>query len=347
MSSDRIDLLTLSSEELSHLLVEWGQPRFRGGQIWHWIYHALVGSPDEMVNLPKDLRQKLSTLTHIGGLDEIDLMASQDGRTEKALLRAGDGQLIETVLLRYASRNTVCVSTQIGCPLACLFCATGQAGFVRDLTMGEIAAQILHFARKLRERKDHVTNVVFMGMGEPMLNFEATWRAILNLNNREGLALGARRFTVSTAGIVPGIERMARESLAVGLAISLHAPTDDLRDRLVPVNRRYPLERLLEAVRLYIGRTGRRVTFEYALAGGINDSDGHARQTAELLRGLLCHVNLIPLNPTSACAYEPSSRQAVTRFRDILVNGGLRTTVRLRRGVDIQAGCGQLRSRHI
>jgi len=346
MTSDVINLLDLSSAELMELIVDWGQPRFRSAQIWRWIYHTLTDDPSEMANLPKDLRERLSTETRIERLKPVDSIHDDEDLTEKVLLEAEDGHLLEAVLMRYASRNSVCVSTQIGCPIGCLICATGHSGYTRDLTTGEITAQVLHFSRRLREQNAHVTNVVFMGMGEPMLNFDATWQAILNLNDREGLALGARRFTVSTAGLVPGIERMARESLAVGLAISLHAGNDELRDRLVPVNRRYPLDRLIQAARFYIERTGRRVTFEYALADGINDSVEDAQEVAALLRGLNCHVNLIPLNPTPGCAYQPSSRQAVMAFQQALVRARIQTTVRLRRGAQIQAGCGQLRERN-
>ena len=214
---------------------------------------------------------------------------------------------------------------------------------MRDLTSGEITAQVLYYARKLREENAHVTNVVFMGMGEPMLNYDAVWRAVSNLNDREGLALGARRFTISTAGVVPGIERLARESLAVGLAISLHAPDNALRDKLVPINRKHPLEELVPAAKFYVQRTGRRVTFEYALVDGLNDSDDHARRTAELLRGLLCHVNLMPLNPTPGCAYAPAPPERILGFHETLVKGRIQTTVRVRRGLDIGAGCGQLR----
>jgi 23S rRNA (adenine2503-C2)-methyltransferase len=347
MAQASMNLLDLSFPELVQLVVDWGQPRFRATQIWRWIYHTITDDPEEMVNLPKDLRQRLQQETLIGRLIPIDRQVDADALTEKVLFETSDGQLFETVLMRYANRNTVCVSCQIGCPVGCTFCATGQAGFVRDLTTGEITAQVLYYAQQLRQENAHVTNVVIMGMGEPMLNFDATWRAILNLNDREGLALGARRFTISTAGIVPGIERMARESLEVGLSISLHAPSDALRNQIVPINRRYPLSRLLPAVRFYIERTGRRVTFEYALAQGLNDSEEHARQTADLLQGLLCHVDLIPLNPTPGCDWEPAPRATVLRFQEILVQQRIRTTMRLRRGVDIQAGCGQLRGHRL
>lgn len=345
MTPDRVNLLDLTYDELQQMVVEWGEPRFRATQIWRWIYHGLTYDPGEMVNLPRGLRMRLGSETYVGSLEPADSVVAGDALTEKVLFGTADGHGFEAVLMRYTNRNSICASSQIGCPIGCEFCATGQGGFVRNLTTSEITAQILYFARKLREENAHVTNVVFMGMGEAMLNFDAVWRAILNLNDREGLALGSRRFTISTAGIVPGIERLARESLAVGLAVSLHAPDNALRDQLVPVNQRYPLERLVPATELYIQRTGRRVTFEYALVEDVNDSDDHARRTAQLLRGLLCHLNLIPLNPVPDCEYKPSSRERVLRFQEILVRERIQTTVRVRRGTDIWAGCGQLRDR--
>jgi len=324
MTTDKTNLLDLSYEQLVALVVDLGQPRFRATQIWRWIYNTLTDDPNEMINLPKALRQYLIEKTYVGRLRVITIVKARDGLTEKVLFEAADRQRFETVLMRYT-----------------------QSGFVRDLTTGEITAQVLYYARQLREENALVTNIVLMGMGEPLLNYDNTWRAIVNLNDREGLALGARRFTVSTAGVVPGIEKMAREPLAVGLAVSLHAPNDALRDQLVPMNRRYPLEDLLQACKTYIRHRGRRVTFEYALAKGLNDSDEHAQQTADLLQGLLCHVNLIPLNPTPGCDYEPSTRERVLRFQEILVKGRIQTTVRLRRGIDIQAGCGQLRGTYL
>lgn len=345
MPAERIDLLDLSREELTRLVAEWGEPRFRATQIWRWVYHSLKADPAEMVNLPHALRERLAQETYIGRLSVVDTIASEDGLTEKVAFATRDGQVIETVLMRYTNRNTVCVSSQIGCAIGCPFCATGQQGFVRDLTAGEISAQVLYYAQKLGERGAHVTNVVMMGMGEPLLNFDAVWKAIRNLNDGEGLALGIRRFTISTVGIVPGIERLAQESSEVGLAVSLHAPDDALRDQLVPINRRYPLEQLLKACRFYVERTGRRVTFEYALVNGVNDSDECAAKMVDLLRGLLCHVNLIPVNPVPGCPYEPPPRARVLRFQEILVKGKVQTTVRLRRGIEIEAGCGQLRGR--
>jgi 23S rRNA (adenine2503-C2)-methyltransferase len=344
--SDRINLLDLSNEELVSLVVGWGQPRFRAAQIWRWIYHSLTANYDEMVNLPIALREQLAEQTVVGRLEAVDVVCSDDRLTEKTVFRTADRHYVETVLMRYTNRNTLCVSTQIGCALGCIFCSTGQSGFTRDLSAGEISAQVLHYAQKLARQNAHITNVVLMGMGEPLLNEDAVWRAIGNLNDREGLALGARRFTISTAGIVPGIERMAQEGIEVGLAVSLHAPDNALRSSIVPINRRYPIERLLEACRRYIERTGRRVTFEYILMAGINDSDDHARRTAALLRGLLCHVNLIPLNPSPLCPYEASSRERTMRFQEVLVNARIQTTLRASRGIEIEAGCGQLREQY-
>jgi 23S rRNA (adenine2503-C2)-methyltransferase len=250
------------------------------------------------------------------------------------------------VLMAYRRRHTVCVSTQVGCAIGCPFCATGQGGFERDLTAGEIVAQVLHFGRQLKAQSERVTNVVFMGMGEPLANYRATWLSIARLNDPAGFNLGARRMTLSTVGLVPGIRRMAAEPLQVGLAVSLHAPTDRLRDRLVPVNRRYPLAQLMAACREYVEITKRRVTFEYALMNEINDAPQQAAQLADLLADLLCHVNLIPLNPTQAASsYTASPRTRVMAFRAVLLRRGIPVTLRLRRGLDIQAGCGQLRGR--
>ncbi|MGI6367754.1 MAG: 23S rRNA (adenine(2503)-C(2))-methyltransferase RlmN [Anaerolineae bacterium] len=343
--SDKTALLNLSHEQLTSLLMSWGEPRFRAAQVWRWLYRNQADDPAQMANLPRPLRERLLAETSVTALPVVASDLADAGQTEKVAFRTADGQVIESVLMRYTNRTTVCVSSQIGCPVGCLFCATGRAGFVRDLSTAEISAQVLYFSRQLQHENAHVTNVVFMGMGEPMLNFEAVWQAILNLHERDGLALGIRRFTLSTVGIVPGIEVLAREGLAVGLAISLHAPSDALRNRLIPVNRRYPLARLLEAVRFYIERTGRRVTFEYALADGVNDSDEQAVATAGLLRGLLAHVNLIQMNEVEGVQMRPSSRERVLRFQDVLQQQGIQTTVRVSRGADIQAACGQLRSR--
>jgi len=258
--------------------------------------------------------------------------------------------------MRYRHRLTACISSQVGCPVGCPFCATGQSGFSRNLTAGEMVEQVLFFERAARrggtlrrasaaEPAHQLTNVVLMGMGEPLLNYEAVLAAIRRLADPRGFGFSPRRVTVSTVGVVPGILRLAEEDLPVRLAVSLHAADDDLRDRLVPMNRRYPLAALMEACRRYVEKTGRRVSFEYALMEGVNDGVEHAEQLVGLLSGLPCHVNLIPLNPTAECPYRGSARPQVLAFARALRERGVPVSVRLRRGLDIEAGCGQLRRR--
>jgi 23S rRNA (adenine2503-C2)-methyltransferase len=252
--------------------------------------------------------------------------------------------------MAYDRRWTVCASTQVGCAVGCSFCVTGQGGFVRHLETGEIVEQALYYARALRAEQRALSNIVLMGMGEPLLNYDRVWQAIEIWNDHRGFNLGARRMTLSTAGVVPGILRMAQESLQVGLAVSLHAAEDALRDQLVPLNRRYPLIELMAACRAYVERTHRRITIEYALIDGVNDGLDQAHKLVRLLQGLDCHVNLIPLNPGSAMpvegVYRASPRERVDAFQRALADRGVATTVRLRRGVEIQAGCGQLRQRY-
>ena len=337
-----ICLLDLSYEELERLLTDWGEPSYRAEQVWQWTYRHLATSPDEMTNLPTSLRQRLRESVRMQSLQAVATQSSEDGLTEKALLETTDGARIETVLMRYEDRNTVCVSSQIGCAVGCPFCATGQMGFERNLSSGEIVQQVLLFARSLEQQRSQVTNVVYMGMGEPLLNYDAVWRSIESLHHPSGTNMGSRRFTVSTIGIVPGIERLAREQGKVGLAVSLHAPTNALRSELVPLNRPYPIEDILEAVRFYIGETGRRVTFEYALIAGVNDTPALAHATADLLAKMLCHVNLIPLNPVPGSGLKPSDEQTTRQFQDVLQNRGIATTLRKSRGSEIAAACGQL-----
>jgi 23S rRNA (adenine2503-C2)-methyltransferase len=246
--------------------------------------------------------------------------------------------------MRYNRRRTLCISTQAGCAMGCPFCATGQGGFARNLSAGEIVAQVLFYARMLAEQDQRVTNIVFMGMGEPLANYTATWAAIRRLNDLTGFGLGARAMTLSTVGLVPAIRQMSHEPEQVGLAVSLHAPTNELRNELVPINRRYPLAQLMQVCRDYINTTHRRISFEYALMDGINDSDEQARQLADLMGNMLAHVNLIPLNPTADSPYQGSPQARVRAFQAVLEGRGVPTTVRLRRGIDIQAGCGQLRA---
>ncbi len=339
----KISLLNLNRAELTAYLTALGEPPYRAEQVWQWLYRRHAASFDGMSNLPKSLRARLAEEADITPLRPIAVQESADGQTAKTLFALPDGAEIEAVLMRYPARRTLCISTQAGCAMGCPFCATGQMGFGRNLSAGEIVAQVLHYARRLDAAGERVTNIVFMGMGEPLANYAATWEAVRRLNDPAGFGLGARHMTISTVGLVPAIRQMMKEPEQVGLAVSLHAPTDALRDVLVPVNRRFPLAMLMQACRDYVAATGRRITFEYALMDGINDGDEHAGQFAALVKGLLCHVNLIPLNPTPDSPYSGSPDTRVYAFRDRLQAAGIPTTVRLRRGVDIQAGCGQLR----
>ena len=366
-------LLDLTHAELADLLAGWGQPRFRADQVWDWLYRKLATDPAGMTNLPAALRDRLAAETTIDPLTRVHEQRSADGQTIKWLFRLPDGNTIETVLMFYDDtgassrpRRTVCISSQAGCAMGCVFCATGQAGLARNLSAGEIVAQALYAARWLRDplqdltglqfqdltglqrpvrSDDRLTNVVVMGMGEPLANYERAWQALRTINDPAGFNLGARHITLSTVGLPQGIRRMAGEPLQINLAVSLHAPNDALREKLVPVNSRYPIAELLAAVRDYIGRTNRRVTFEYALMAGINDMPALAYELAALLAGLLCHVNLIPLNPVAESPFQPTPPHQAAAFQAILEQGGIPTTMRTRRGIDIDAGCGQLRRR--
>jgi len=343
---DPIQLLDLTKDELQTLLTGWGEPRYRADQIWRWLYQRFAFSPEEMTDLPHPLRTRLATETRLDPLHFLTTLDSSDGQTRKTLFSLPDGPQVEAVLMHYQKRRTLCISTQAGCAMGCPFCATGQGGFDRNLSAGEIIAQVLFYARLLALEEERVTNVVFMGMGEPLANYAATWAAIRCLNDPTGFGLGARSMTLSTVGLVPAIRRMCHEPEQVGLAVSLHAPIDELRDELVPINRRYPLAQLMAACREYVTATRRRISFEYALMDGVNDSDEQAHQLADLLRGMLAHVNLIPLNPTVDSPYRGSPRARVRVFSSVLEDRGVPTTLRLRRGIDIQAGCGQLRARY-
>ncbi|PWH16883.1 MAG: 23S rRNA (adenine(2503)-C(2))-methyltransferase RlmN [Ardenticatenia bacterium] len=339
----RPSVLDLDQLQLRELLEAWGEPAYRAKQVWHGLYRQLAATPETLSDLPKTLRMRLSEETIWDPLIPLATLRSQDGQTHKVLFALPDSAQVEAVRMDYARRHTVCLSTQAGCAIGCPFCATGQSGFQRNLSAGEIVAQVLYFARQIAARGERITNVVLMGMGEPLANYEATWAAIRRLNDPEGFGLGARAMTLSTVGLVPGIRRMAHEPEQVNLAVSLHAANDALRDQLVPINRRFPLAQLLEACRYYIAQTHRRISFEYTLIADVNDRDEDAHQLAELLGGLLAHVNLIPLNPTPDSALRPSPRARVQAFQRVLQQHHISCTVRLRRGLDIQAGCGQLR----
>lgn len=363
-ANKRTDLLALTLPQLREWMVAHGEAAFRAKQVYSWLYQRLVSEFGAMTNLPQALRNKLTEEASIGPQVVRSELHSKDDRTRKILLELADGKLIESVLMLYpahgesSARATVCVSSQAGCAFGCTFCATGQMGFDRHLSAGEIVAQVLYFARELRSAPwaaaglpgskpiDHITNIVLMGMGEPLHNYDNVLQALRILNDGEGFNLGARHMTVSTVGLVPAIRKLSQEALQINLAISLHAPTDELRSRTMPVNRKYPLKELMVACQEYIAATRRQVTFEYVLLAGVNDTPEYAQQLAELLAPLkqFAHVNCIPVNATSA-DYRPPMPGAIRLFRNILYEHGVSNSVRAERGDDIAAACGQLRTR--
>lgn len=337
-----INLYDLSRAELESLLASWGQPRFRVDQLYGWLYERRVDNFEAMTNLPKALRERLIAETVLGTLNLVTEQRSKDG-TIKRLHKLHDGQLIESVLMPYADhRRTACISSQAGCAFGCVFCATGQMGFARNLTATEIFEQAMFFARELEAEGERLSNVVLMGMGEPFHNYDAVLEAIRRI--MDDLGIGARHITVSTVGLVPQIRRFADEGLQVTLAISLHKATDDERSALLPVNKRWNLAELISVCHYYMETTGRRITFEWAAIAGENDTPIEAHKLGHLLKGLMCHVNIIPLNPTGGYAGQPTDLDTIENFIDILSDYGISATVRVRRGIDIDAGCGQLKS---
>jgi 23S rRNA (adenine2503-C2)-methyltransferase len=332
----------LDQPALASLFGTWGEPAYRARQVWEGLYRHFYASAEQFSALPKPLRQKLASELRFEAFQPQLVQDSSDRQTRKTLFRLPGGELIEAVLMRYDQRRTLCISTQAGCAMGCVFCATGQMGFKRHLTSGEIVAQVLHYARLLHGEGQTVSNIVLMGMGEPFHNYDNTMAAIDRLNDPDGCNLGARRFTISTVGLVPAIRRFADERRQVNLAISLHSADDTARLEMMPVNKRYGIQELMEACRYYAEATGRRVTFEWALIHGVNDTPEAARKLASLLKGLVCHVNAIPLNPTAGYSGHATSRERAEAFRKTLVDAGIPCTIRMRRGIDIQAGCGQL-----
>lgn len=316
-----------------------GEPKYREKQVKKALFQDLIEDWSEVTNLPLKLREKLNKKCPF--LTKGKLFVSKDKRTLKAVLTLKDNLKIESVLMCHSDgRNTVCVSSQVGCPLGCLFCATGKLGFKRNLETLEIVEQVLFFARYLRKKKERVSNVVFMGMGEPFLNYDNVLGAIRILNDKEGFNLGARHISISTVGITEGIGKLAREGSEVNLAISLHAPDDNLRSKIIPENKKYSIGKILAAVDDYIKKTRRRVMFEYIMIKGLNDSDECALKLAKLMKRPLCFVNLISYNPTGT--FKPSSSQRIKRFREILEKEGVAVTQRYKFGGGIRAACGQL-----
>lgn len=320
---------------------------FQGKQIFRWIHQKKVFDFERMSDLSKELRARLSESCSARQLDLVRISSSPRATgTKKALFRLHDGETVESVLIREKDRTTLCLSTQVGCAVKCSFCATGHSGYTRNLTEGEIVEQALHLLAD-ESLEGRSPNIVYMGMGEPFRNYDAAVRSIRLLMSPDGLGIGARRITVSTVGEVKGIEKFANEDWQVRLSVSLHAANDELRSELVPLNRKYPLAQLKEAIRTYIDKTGRQVTFEWTLLDGVNDAPKDAQELAVLAGSLKAHVNLIPYNPVTGLGYAPPPRERCEQFRDYLLEKGVSATLRKEKGQDIDAACGQLRRRHL
>lgn len=331
-----------SSETLQAVLRELGQPAFRLKQLEEGLYQHRYMDFGEFSTIPKSLLDALEEKFSLFPLEVIREIVSRDKQTQKFLFKLSDDNYIETVLMHYEGRHTVCISTQVGCPMGCVFCATGQMGYTRNLTSGEILSQIIFCMRRLADEGKDLTNVVYMGMGEPFLNYDEVMASIARLTDQKGLNFGARRITISTVGILPRIRQFTEAKSQVNLALSLHAPNDALRSSLVPSNEFYPLKSLIEASKKYTDYTHRRVLIEYALIDGVNDTLALADELATLLHGMLCLVNLIALNPSQDGGLKGSPREKVEAFRDRLMKRSIQTTIRLKRGIEINAGCGQL-----
>lgn len=338
-----IDLKSMTPEEITELLCSMGEPAFRGRQVFSWL-HRGVTSFEEMSNLSKDLRRKLAEQCRITVPQAVRRQVSAEDGTIKYLWKLGDGNCVESVLMRYHHGNTVCISSQVGCRMGCRFCASTLEGLERNLTAAEMLEQIYRIQVLTGERVSHI---VVMGSGEPFDNYEEVIRFLRLVSDERGLHISPRNITVSTCGIVPGIRRFAKESLPVTLALSLHAPNDRVRRTLMPVAKSYPLPEVLNACREYFETTGRRLTFEYSLVKGVNDNPAEARELAGLLKDMHGHVNLIPVNPVKERSYVRSDRKAIQEFKAILERAGIVVTIRREMGRDIQGACGQLRRSYL
>ena len=331
---------------LEDQLQDWGEQRSHARELWDWVYRRGATDFAEMTSLPQQLRGRLTSEVEVYTPPVLARQEDPAGETRKDLLQLEDGERIEVVLLQYGKRKSACISTQVGCRCGCPFCATGQMGFGRQLSSEEILLQVLHAQRELAAQQNQLSNIVLMGMGEPLLNYDHTLAALRRLIDHRAVGFVQRRISLSTVGIVPGIEQFAREGLRVRLAVSLHAATDDLRSQLVPMNRRYPLDELFAAVRFYVDRTQLGVMFEWVLIGGVNDTQEQAGALVARLEGLPAHVNLIRLNATEGYSGQASQSQAIEHFAAVLDSAQIPHTMRQRRGQAIAAGCGQLRRKH-
>ncbi len=341
--SQQVDLKGMLPEEMAAFVADLGEPAYRARQIFDWVHNKGVQGVEEMTNLPKTLRSSLAQAAFVSHLQQVVRRESTTGQAVKFLFGLATGERVESVLIIDGTRRTVCLSSQVGCPLDCKFCATGRMGLVRNLRAGEILDQLLQVAGYAQERGERVTNVVMMGMGEPLLNYDAVVQALRLMRQEEGIGLGGRRITVSTAGYVPGIRKLAREDLNVGLAISLNATTDEVRERLMPINRRFKIADLLDVAREFHQLRGYGVTFEYVLMDGVTDSDEDAVRLAALTADVPCKINLIPYNELGAeSAFRRPTQGRLQAFYRILEGIGAEFTVRESRGRDIDAACGQL-----
>ncbi|MBQ2614982.1 MAG: 23S rRNA (adenine(2503)-C(2))-methyltransferase RlmN [Clostridia bacterium] len=328
-------------EELEQLVKEeLGEPKFRAKQIFAWLYRG-VTSFDEMSDLSKSLREKLKSAYTLGNLTIAEKYVSSIDETRRYLLQLDDGNFIESVLMKYHHGYTICISSQVGCAMGCAFCASTRGGKVRSLSAGEIIGQVMAVQQDLGEK---ISNIVMMGIGEPLDNYDAVWRFLQIVNHPLGLCIGHRHISLSTCGLVPQIKRLAEEELQITLSISLHASSNETRSKIMPVNRRYPIEELLDACRYYIEKTNRRISFEYTLIQGVNDTPEEAKALLKLLKGMLCHVNLIPVNPVAETGFKQGDRKSIENFQHILEQGGIAATIRREMGTDIRAACGQLRA---
>jgi 23S rRNA (adenine2503-C2)-methyltransferase len=348
MSGEKRFIYDLDYGQIADWILSLSEPSYRAAQIWKGLYKNFYNSPDQFSTLPRQFRARMAEDFNFSQLTPVKTRESSDGETCKTLFGLERPYSIEAVLMRYRDRRTICISSQAGCAMGCVFCATGQMGFRRNLSSGEIVEQVIYYARELASATERLSNIVIMGMGEPFHNYDATMAAIDLLNDPQGFDFGARRFTISTVGLVPAIRRFTNERRQVNLAISLHAVDDDQRSALLPVNRKYPLDMLRSACLDYVEKTHRRITFEWALIDGVNDSPLQAERLAWFLKPFLkenasmCHVNVIQLNPTEKYSGKSTSRKTAYQFRSVLEGHSIPCTVRIRRGLDIQAGCGQL-----
>lgn len=340
----KTSIYSLQFHELEQWLKDHDEPKFRATQIFEWLYEKRVSTFEDMTNLSKSLREKLDNEYVLTTLKEVQKQRSSDG-TIKFLFELQDGYSIETVVMRHNYGNSVCVTTQVGCRLGCTFCASTLGGLKRNLEAGEIVAQVVQAQRAMDDEGERVSSVVVMGIGEPFDNYDALISFLKTINHDNGLNIGARHITVSTSGVVPKIYQFADEGMQINFAISLHAPNTEIRSKLMPVNRAWPLPKLMEAIQYYIDKTGRRVTFEYGLFGGVNDQKEHAEELAELIKDVKCHVNLIPVNYVLERDYVRTPRDQIFEFERTLKDLGVNVTIRREQGHDIDAACGQLRAK--